>query len=99
MKNRISIERISRKEEYALLTASNGKSNDQQLFRLKEAVAKVIQNELTKRQCEILDLYFFQNKSVEEIAALLNVNKSTISRTKNRAIDKIKRFLQYYTFR
>lgn len=99
MKNRISIERISRKEEYALLTASNGKSNDEQLFRLKEAVAKVIQNELTKRQCEILDLYFFQNKSVEEIAALLNVNKSTISRTKNRAIDKIKRFLQYYTFR
>lgn len=99
MKNRISIERISRKEEYALLTASNGKSNDEQLFRLKEAVEKVIQNELTKRQCEILDLYFFQNKSVEEIAALLNVNKSTISRTKNRAIDKIKRFLQYYTFR
>lgn len=99
MKNRISIERISRKEEYALLTASKGKSNDEQLSRLKDAVAKVIKNELTKRQCEILDLYFFQNKSVEEIAALLNVNKSTISRTKNRAIDKIKRFLQYYTFR
>ena len=99
MKSRISIQRISRKEEYALLTASNGKSNDEQLLRLKDAVTKVIKNELTKRQREILDLYFFQNKSVEEIADLLDVNKSTISRTKNRAIDKIKRFLQYYTFR
>lgn len=93
------MERISRKEEYQALTGEAGACNHENLTRLQNAVASVIKQELTKRQREILDLYYFQNKGVEEIAFLLDIHKSTVSRTKQRALDKVKRFLQYYDFR
>ena len=43
-------------------------------------VRDFVENELTKRQREILTLYFFEGKTQEEIAADLSLTQSTVSR-------------------
>ena len=39
--------------------------------------------------------YYFENKSVLQIAEERSVNKSTVCRTLRRAENKLRRFLQY----
>ena len=40
-------------------------------------------------------LYFFENRSMSEIAALLDVNKSTVSRCLRRGQERLRHFLEY----
>lgn len=44
------------------------------------SVTELIDSELTKRQREVLDLYYFQGKTQEDIAAMLTLSQSTVSR-------------------
>lgn len=55
----------------------------------------VIQRELTELQRYTLAAYYFSGLTMEEIARIRNVNKSTVSRTLHRAEEKLRRFLQY----
>ena len=48
-----------------------------------------------KMQQEIMALYFFENRSMSEIAALLDVNKSTVSRCLRRGQERLRHFLEY----
>lgn len=64
---------------------------EQQIKRMK----MVIREELTELQRYTILAYYFENKSVLQIAQERNVNKSTISRTLKRAEAKLRRFLQY----
>jgi len=43
-------------------------------------VRDLVDSKLTKRQREIIGLYFFQGKTQEEIAEALNLTQSTVSR-------------------
>lgn len=56
---------------------------------------RVIQEELTETQRQVLMAYYFQERTVTQIAEERGVNKSTISRTLRRAEDRLKRFLKY----
>lgn len=47
---------------------------------VKPAVANIISTKLTRRQREVLQLYYFQGKTQEDIAAILNLTQSTVSR-------------------
>ena len=58
-------------------------------------VQRVIREELTEMQRQTLLAYYFQEKSITEIAEERGVNKSTVCRTLHRAEEKLKRFLQY----
>lgn len=60
-----------------------------------ERAMRIIDNELTPPQQEILMAYYFQNKTIIQIAAERGQNKSTIARTLHRAEQKLRRFLQY----
>lgn len=60
-----------------------------------ERAMRIIDNELTPPQQEILMAYYFQNKTIIQIAAERGRNKSTIARTLHRAEQKLRRFLQY----
>ena len=60
-----------------------------------ERMRRVIAEELTDLQREALIGYYFDKKSLAEIATRRGVNKSTICRTLHRAERKIRRFLQY----
>ena len=62
-----------------------------QLQRLRRAVRQ----ELSPRQRETVEAYYFENKTMEQIARELGVNRSTVSRTLKRAENKLRRFLQY----
>ena len=58
-------------------------------------IQRVIREELTPLQRETLLAYYFQEKSVTEIAQERGVNKSTVCRTLHRAEEKLRRFLKY----
>lgn len=63
----------------------------------KEQVSKMrsaIREELTELQRYTLVAYYFENRTLVQIAEERSVNKSTICRTLKRAEDKLKRFLQ-----
>lgn len=56
---------------------------------------RVIREELTEVQRQVLLAYYFQEKTVTQIAKDRGVNKSTVSRTLRRAENRLKRFLKY----
>ena len=58
-------------------------------------VQRVIREELTQNQREILLAYYIQNQTIPQIAQDRGVQKSTVSRTLHRAEDKLRRYLRY----
>ena len=58
-------------------------------------VQRVIREELTEMQRQTLLAYYFQEKSITEIAEERGVNKSTVCRTLHRAEEKLRRYLKY----
>lgn len=58
-------------------------------------VQRVIQEELTPLQREALIAYYFQERTMAEIAEERGVNKSTVCRTLHRAEQKLRRYLKY----
>ena len=64
---------------------------EQQIKRMK----LVIREELTELQRYTILAYYFENKTLVQIAQERNVNKSTVCRTLKRAENKPRRFLQY----
>ena len=58
-------------------------------------VQRVIQEELTPLQRETLIAYYFQERTITQIAQERGVNKSTVCRTLKRAEEKLRRFLKY----
>ena len=62
-----------------------------QLKRLR----RVIESELTEVQREILVAYYFQSKTMAQIAKERGVNRSTVCRTLHRAEERVRRCLRY----
>ena len=58
-------------------------------------VNRVIAEEMTQIQREILLAHYIENKRICEIAAERGVHKSTVSRTLKRAERKLRRYLRY----
>gem|GEM_PF-6982040 len=56
---------------------------------------KPVAAELTPRQREVLALYMGRDMNVTQIAAVLGVNKSTVSRSLHRALRRLERCLRY----
>lgn len=54
-----------------------------------------IEDELTARQREMVSMYYLQQIPMPEIAKLLGVNVSTVSRTIKRGRVRLKRCLRY----
>lgn len=65
--------------------------SEQQIRRVKQ----VIHNELTELQRYTIQAYYFENKTILQIAEERCVNKSTVSRTLRRAEYKLRRCLNY----
>lgn len=86
--------------EQNLSLSDTPKSDNTQLQReLRHLVLRVMRDSLTPRQQQMLGLFFFQQKNTVEIAELLGVNKSTVSRTLNRGMNNLHRALRYYKLR
>ena len=81
------------------ISAGQDSDNRRQIAKAKRLLRQVIQNDLTTRQREMVLLYFAEHRNMSEIAGLLQVNKSTVSRTIKRALNKLYKYLRYYNFR
>ena len=69
--------------------------NSQRRERLRRNLRRAMERELTPRQKEIMVLYFFENRPMTEIGAMLGINKSTVSRCLHRGRERLRRFLEY----
>ena len=58
-------------------------------------VRRVIREELTENQRQILLAYYIQDQTIPQIAEERGVNKSTVSRTLHRAEGKLRKYLKY----
>ena len=58
-------------------------------------VQRVIQEELTPLQREVLTAYYFQEMTLSQIAQERGVNKSSVCKALKRAEYRLRRFLKY----
>ncbi len=58
-------------------------------------VRQVISDELTDRQAEMVRLYYMEQLNMTQIAQLLGLSPSTVSRTLNRGRGRIRKFFKY----
>lgn len=56
---------------------------------------RILQEELTELQRYTLTAYYFDRKTIPQIARERGIHKSTVCRTLHRAEDKVRRFLGY----
>lgn len=69
--------------------------NGEQVERLKANLARALNEEVTERQREVLLLYYDKRMKQKEIAALLGIDCSTVSRIKKRGERRLGRCLRY----
>ena len=69
--------------------------NSKQLERMKNALRKAMQDELTNCQKRVVEEFYFNSKSITVIAREMCVNKSTVSRHLKRAKEKLRHALKY----
>lgn len=81
--------------EMALYARQIAAHNSEEHSRLKRNLLRAIREELTPRQREVLTMHYAKNMSVNDIAALLEVYPSTVSRTLQRAERRLFRCLRY----
>ena len=73
----------------------NAEDNSERLDRLRRNLRQAREQELTPRQRQVLSLYYDQGMNIPQIAAALELNRSTVSRTLRRAKDRLYRCLRY----
>ena len=73
----------------------NANNNSELVHRLRQNLARAREQELTRRQKEVLVLYFDQGMNMSQIARELGVSSSTISRTVRRAKRRLYKCLKY----
>jgi len=64
---------------------------ERQLRKLRQ----IIRFELSPCQRAVVEAYYFEGKTMEQIAAEQGVNRSTVSRTLHRGLRNLQRYLQY----
>lgn len=63
--------------------------------QLTAMLADAIEQELTPRQRQLVRLYYLEQYNMKDIAAMLDLNPSTVSRTLALARRKLKKCLRY----
>ena len=69
--------------------------NQERIRRLLSNLPLAVQQELTPRQREILQMRFTGGMSITGIAKELGLNKSTVSRSLTRSVERLYRSLLY----
>ena len=73
----------------------DGDTNAKNLSAMKKALSKAIETELTDRQREMVNEYYFGGATVTEIAKRHGISKSTVSRHLSRSRERLKTALKY----
>lgn len=81
-----------------LYNSKLAETNNDNLKKAKHALIQVIKYDLTERQKEVITLYYYKEMKMSEIADILGLNVSTVSRTIRRAKKKICDRIKYYFY-
>ena len=73
----------------------DGDSNTERIARLLEHLPRAMEEELTARQRQIVEMHFYEDLTVTQIAQQLKVHPSTVTRTLQRSAEKLQRVLRY----
>ena len=93
-RNRISISSFENFTCENLVPKGWGHKRQQEEYR--QFLRRAIKTQLTKRQQQVVVLYYLQQKNICEISRELNLNKSTVSRTMARAMARLRDLAQLY---
>ena len=81
--------------EYNNYLAMNGEDNKDTINRLLKNLSRAINEELTEKQRTAIEMYYMERRKMEDIAKILGVNVSTVSRNIMRGKKRLKRCLKY----
>lgn len=83
-------------KEIAALIGDTESNNSEKHRLMLKILRKVILEELTERQREMITLYYFDRANIPQIAEMLGVNRSTVSRTISRGRRNIMEKMKYF---
>lgn len=81
--------------DLAVWNREHAADNSERLERLRRNLRQAREQELTPRQQQLLALYYDQGMTIPQIAEELGLNRSTVSRTLQRAKARLYRCLRY----
>lgn len=79
----------------AFKLSESGGDNSNSINRMKQNLRRAVKDELTPVQMETVFMYYFENKSIPEIADIKGVNKASVSKLLKRARQRLSRVLKY----
>lgn len=100
MSRRISFSDFIHSEEdlnlNSIISDESEKDNSIHKKKARKILLKIINNELTERQKQIIMLYYFKNMNIVSIADMLKVSPASVSVTMKRARNNIIKYMKYY---
>ncbi len=79
-----------------LMTCFQGQTNRREREEYRRFLYRAIKTQLTHRQTQVMLLYYFEGKNITEIAQELGLNKSTVSRTFRRSLNRLTDLARLY---
>ena len=79
-----------------LMTCFQGQTNRREREEYRRFLYRAIKTQLTHRQTQVMLLYYFEGKNITEIAQELGLNKSTVSRTLRRSVNRVTDLARLY---
>ena len=79
-----------------LMTCFQGQTNRREREEYRRFLYRAIKTQLTHRQTPVMLLYYFEGKNITEIAQELGLNKSTVSRTLRRSLNRLTDLARLY---
>ena len=79
-----------------LMTCFQGQTNRREREEYRKFLYRAIKTQLTHRQTQVMLLYYFEGKNTTEIAQELGLNKSTVSRTLRRSLNRLTDLARLY---
>lgn len=94
MRNQIPSDKIDQYPDP--LNCFRGGCNQRQREEYRHFLYRAIKTQLTQRQKQVVMMHFFDGLTLTEIALQMRVNKSTVSRTLARALDRLTDLARLY---
>lgn len=79
-----------------LMTCFQGQTNRREREEYRRFLYRAIKTQLTHRQTQVMLLYYFEGKNITEIAQELGLNKSKVSRTFRRSLNRLTDLARLY---
>ena len=89
--------RTPRSADLVVWMAESAEHNSEQMLLMRRKLRTACRQELTPRQQELVELYFFSGKkrTQTQVANQLGLAPSTVSRTLKRAMSRLRNHLRY----